>query len=55
MNERLRAVCEALEKTGWAVVLHDAEGNLVWVSDEAKLLLGERSLRGGGACCRNQP
>jgi class 3 adenylate cyclase len=41
MNERLRAVCEALEKTGWAVVLHDAEGNLVWVSEEAKLLLGE--------------
>ena len=41
VDERLRDLCDAIERTNWAAVLHDAEWNLAWVSEEGKLLLGE--------------
>jgi class 3 adenylate cyclase len=41
MDPRVEQVIEEVGKTRWAAVLTDPEWNLVWVSDEMKILLGE--------------
>jgi class 3 adenylate cyclase len=41
VNERLKQLCETLEETGWGALLYDADWTLVWVSNEAKVLLDE--------------
>jgi class 3 adenylate cyclase len=41
LDDRLGPLCESLERTGWAAIIHDSDWKLAWVSEEAKLLLGE--------------
>lgn len=41
MDTRLREVLNEIGETRWAASLIDADWNLVWVSDELKVLLGE--------------
>ncbi|MGH2812073.1 MAG: adenylate/guanylate cyclase domain-containing protein [Actinomycetota bacterium] len=40
-NPRLAEIARELERTGWASVLCDESGRLVWASPEIKTLLGE--------------
>jgi class 3 adenylate cyclase len=40
-HPELAAVATALEKTRGACEIHDAESNLVWISEEMKVLIGE--------------
>jgi class 3 adenylate cyclase len=41
MDPRIERVIEEVAKTRWAAVLTDTEWNLIWVSDEMKMLMGE--------------